>query len=172
MSLEERLRSHYESLSRVIEFTRMADAKAGPVLLVQLALAGTLVARFEGMLPEVVSGVWDLGCVALVAGMFCYALLFVATVGIAALVYSPTSPKAKHSLIYFEDIASSDVETFKRLSLATSTEEIERQLLDQIHRVSQIASAKMSRVRLAIGLSVPSVCLWVTLLLLGSSACP
>ena len=47
--MEERLRSDYESLSRVIGFTRAADAKAGPVLALQVALAGTIAARMEGL---------------------------------------------------------------------------------------------------------------------------
>ena len=45
--MEERLRSHYESLSRVIRFTRTADAKAAPVLALQVALLGALATRFE-----------------------------------------------------------------------------------------------------------------------------
>ena len=45
--LEERLRSHYESLSRAIRFTRTADAKAAPVLALQVALLGALATRFE-----------------------------------------------------------------------------------------------------------------------------
>ena len=44
---EDRLRSHYESLSRAIGFTRAADAKAGPILALQVALAGTLAARMD-----------------------------------------------------------------------------------------------------------------------------
>ena len=66
--MEERLRSHYESLSRAIAFTRMADAKAGPVLLVQIALAGTLAARFEQILPVIMGSAWDVHRVALLSG--------------------------------------------------------------------------------------------------------
>ena len=47
MSTKERLRSHYESLSRVIRFTRWADTKAAPVLALQVALVGTLAARSD-----------------------------------------------------------------------------------------------------------------------------
>ena len=95
--MEERLRSHYESLSRTIDFTRMADAKAGPVLVVQFALAGTLAARFERVLPIVMGDVWDLSCVVLVVTMFCYATLLVAIVTIAVRVYMPISPKTGKS---------------------------------------------------------------------------
>ena len=47
--MEDRLRSHYESLSRVIGFTRAADAKAAPVLALQVVLLGGLTTRFEDL---------------------------------------------------------------------------------------------------------------------------
>ena len=167
--MEERLRSHYESLSRAIEFTRMADAKAGPVLLVQVALAGTMAARLDLALL-VLSGVaWDVNRVVFLCGSILYAALLVAVVIIAVRVYMPSSPKTGKSLIYFEDVAALEFETFRSRSVATPIEEIERQLLDQIYRVSQIASDKMRRVRWAVYLSVPSVLLWVILLVLSSS---
>ena len=53
--MEERLRSHYESLSRVIRFTRTADAKAAPVLALQIALLGTLATRSEELYTTLVS---------------------------------------------------------------------------------------------------------------------
>ena len=54
--LEERLRSHYESLSRVIRFTRTADAKAAPVLALQVALLGALATRSEELSQMMASG--------------------------------------------------------------------------------------------------------------------
>ena len=82
----------------------------------------------------------------------------------------PSSPKTGKSLIYFEDVAALEFKTFRSRSVATPAEEMERQLLDQIYRVSQIASDKMRRVRRAVSLSVPSVLLWAILLVLSSSA--
>ena len=41
---------------------------------------------------------------------------------------------------------------------------IERQLIDQIYRVSSVASVKMRRVRWAIMLSLPSLVAWSVLL--------
>ena len=168
--MEERLRSHYESLSRAIAFTRMADAKAGPVLLVQVALAGTLAARFERILPVIMGSAWDVHRVALLSGSVFYAILLVAVVIIAVRVYMPSSPKTGKSLIYFEDVAALEFETFRSRSVATLAEEMERQLLDQIYRVSQIASDKMRRIKWAVSLSVPSALLWAVLLVLSGSA--
>ncbi len=166
--MEERLRSHYESLSRAIEFTRTADAKAGPVLLVQIALAGTMAARFERILPVLFGPAWDINRAALLLGAILYTALLIAVVTIAVRVYMPSSPKTGKSLIYFEDVAALEFEAFRTRSVATAAEDIEAQLLDQIYRVSQIASDKMRRVRWAVSLSVPSVLLWVILLVLSS----
>ena len=71
------------------------------------------------------------------------------------------------SLIYFEDISSMAYEEFEARAMAMSPRMVEQQLLDQIHRVSQIASTKMGRVRLAFQLSGVSGLLWVTLLIWG-----
>ena len=49
-----------------------------------------------------------------------------------------------------------------------SIEVIEGHLLDQIHRVSKIASLKMRRVRWAFLLSAPAGALWIVLLAWGT----
>ena len=49
-----------------------------------------------------------------------------------------------------------------------SVEQIESQILDQIHRVSKIASVKMCRVRWAFLLSAPASALWLLLLAWGT----
>ena len=76
-----------------------------------------------------------------------YSFLLVAVVAFAALVYVPINPITGESLIYFEDIASMDYLLFESRAKDMSPEGIESQLLDQIHRVSRIASVKMRRVR-------------------------
>ena len=86
----------------------------------------------------------------------------------AAWVYMPTHPRTGASLIYFEDIAAMSGETFAQRAKEMSPDAIEDQLLSQIHTVSQIASAKMRRVRCAFWLSVPSFILGLILLACGS----
>ena len=164
MNQEERLRSHYESLSRVIQFTRTADRKAAPVLALQIALAGTLAARLENLTSDFVSNVWDPERVLICIAMVIYGLLAIAIVATMARVYLPISPRTGKSLIFFEDIATMCFDAFVQRAESASTDEIEHQLLDQIHRVSQIASAKMRRIRWALWLSGPSVILWIALL--------
>ena len=167
--MEERLKSHYESLTRVIRFVRAADAKAAPVLALQIALVGTLAARFDRLETILVKEPCDVESIILIAVILLYSLLLVAVVAFAALVYIPINPRTGESFIYFEDIASSmDYELFESRAKGMSEDVIESQLLDQIHRVSKIASVKMRRVRWAFLLSAPASALWLVLLAWGT----
>ena len=144
--MEERLKSHYESLQRAIGFTRTADRKAAPVIALQVALAGVLAARMESLAPILVQCHWDAERIVLVCVASLYGISTIASVAIAVCVYIPVYPKADGSLIYFKDIAAMRYQQFEELSMQMTPEEIERQLLAQIHRVSKIASRKMRRV--------------------------
>ena len=166
--LEERLRSHYESLSRAIGFTRAADGKAPPALALQVALVGTVAARFERLAPMLGKEPWGVDSLALTGLLVLYAISSIGVVAFAASVYLPRTPRTGGSLIYFEDISTMSLESLKEQATSMDTETIERQLLDQIHAVSAIASAKMRRVRWAYYLSGLSVVLWVILLGWGS----
>ena len=162
--MEERLKSHYESLSRAIGFTRSADTKAAPVLALQVVLVGTLAARFERLTPILVKESWDVEAVVLASLIGLYVLFLVADIAFAARVYLPMNPKTGRSLIYFEDIGAMPFESFKEQARQMDPATIEGQLLEQIHTVSLVASAKMHRVRWAYFLSAPTVVLWVILL--------
>ena len=162
--MEERLKSHYESLSRAIGFTKLADAKAAPILIMLVALTGTLAARFDRIASTLSQGVWSVEEVALVSLMSLYALFLILVVAIAATVFLPRTPRSGGSLIYFEDISTMSFESFRDRAGKMTPETIECELLHQIHAVSGIASYKMRRVRWAYYLCVPSVALWVLLL--------
>ena len=168
MISEERFKSHYESLARAIRFVRSADAKAAPALALQMALVGTLAARFENLWTIIGRFPWDTESCLLVMLLILYISFVIAVVTLAARVYMPTNPKTGKSLIYFEDISSMEYEAFEAQAKKMSSEVIESQLLDQIHRVSRIASAKMRRVQWAFVLTVPSSILWLVLLVWGS----
>ena len=166
--MEERLNSHYESLSRCIAFTRTADAKAAPVLALQIAILGALAARFEKLIPALSAEPWRFEGVFLWLVLGAYLVFMGAALSVAARVYMPTHPRTGQSLIYFEDIAAMRSEEFVKRSKEMSPDTIEEQLLSQIHTVSQIASAKMRRVRCAFWLSGVSLVLGLILLAWGS----
>ena len=83
-------------------------------------------------------------------------------------MYIPVYPKADGSLIYFKDIAAMRYRQFEERSMRMTPEEIERQLLAQIYRVSGIASRKMCRVSWAFVLGAVSGALGIALLGWGS----
>ena len=162
--MEERLTSHYESLSRVIRFTRTADRKAAPVLALQVALLGALATRFDRLQSIIVGSSCNVERVALVVvlGFFVASLLIAG--GLAATVYMPRNPRTGESNIFFEDIAAMEYPEFESAARNMSSDVIERQLIDQIYRVSRVASIKMKRVRWAIWSSAPAVALGLILL--------
>ena len=162
--MEERFRSHYESLSRAIEFTRTADSKAAPALALQVALTGTVAARFERLAPILDTEPWGVESVVLVVLLALYAVSVIGVVALAASVYLPRTPRTGGALIYFEDIAAMSLASLKEQATLMDAQTIERQLLEQIHAVSRIASVKMRRVRWAYYVSVPSLVSWVILL--------
>ena len=162
--MEERLRSHYESLSRVIRFTRTADTKAAPVLALQVALLGALVTRFEGLYAIVTCGPWDAERGVVVGLAAIYSVLLTAVILLAALVYMPMHSRTNQSFIFFEDIAAMEFQEFQSKARNMGSNLIEHQLLDQVYRVSKVARIKMRRVRWAILLSLPAIVLWFVLL--------
>ena len=168
MIMEERLNSHYESLSRCIAFTRTADAKAAPVLALQIAVLGALAARFEKLIPALLADPWCFNNAILWVVLIAFVGFMFATVLTAARVYMPMHPHTGESLIYFEDIAAMQSEAFVKRAKEMSSDVIEEQLLSQVHVVSRIASAKMRRVRCAFLLSGPSLFLGLILLACGS----
>ena len=167
--MDERLRSHYESLSRVIGFTASADHKAAPVLALQVALVGTLAARFDKLTLILSRQSTDAEALVLLVLLALYGVFLVVSIVVAASVYIPRNTRTgNRSLIYFEDIGAMSCEDFVERAGQMETDVIEGQLLEQVHIVSRIASAKMHRVRWAYYLSGPSVALWVVLLAWGA----
>lgn len=167
--MEERLQSHYESLQRVIGFVRIADYKAGPIAALQIALAGALGTRLDRILPVGQQAHWGIEQIAIIVMLAAYAVFMVGAIAVAAWVYVPRNPRTgTECLIYFEDIAAMPHERFAERATQLAPEEIERQLLDQIYRVSGVVSVKMSRVRCAFILSALATILWLALLVLSS----
>ena len=134
------------------------------MLALQLALLGALAARFDRLQAIIVGTSCEAERVALiiVLGTFGASLLFAS--GLAAAVYMPRHPRTGKSNIFFEDIATMEYPEFESVARNMSSDAIERQLIDQIYRVSLVASIKMKRVRWAIWSSAPAVVLGLILL--------
>ncbi len=166
--MEERLRSHYESLARVVGFTRTADSKAAPVLAGHLALAGTLAARRDDWAISLANGPWDAAATVLLVLLLVYAVFALLALLFAGSVYLPRTPENGTSLIYFAAVASTPLHVFVEQAKHMEPRLIEEQLLEQIHTVSRIVGVKMHRVRWAYFLSAPAGVLWLVLLAWGN----
>ena len=170
--METRLQSHYESLARVIRFTRMADTKAGAVLALQFVLLGALVSQFDPMLVDKVRYVVaqvsrEFGDIVLTGVMALHFLATLVAVVTALGVHVPVTPKTGRSLIYFRDIAAMDCQQFLAAAMEMDAAEIERQLLEQIYRVSKIARHKMQLLLFAFVASILSIITEIILLAWG-----
>ena len=165
--MDERLHSHYQSLARAIDFTKAADAKAAPVVILHVALIGALAFRAGPLFNALTPFLWT-GCqVLLLTAALLYISFSLGAVWFAGWVFLPKTPQTGKSLIYFEDIMAMGWELFQSQSQKLAPASIEQQLLQQIFAVSEIASAKMRRVRCALILSGIAILFWVALLVWG-----
>ena len=162
--IDARVESHYKSLARAIDFTKVADAKAAPVVVLHVALIGALAFRSEPLLGILSQRPWDACGVMLLAALAIYISVSALAIFSAGRVFLPRTPREGKSLIYFEDIANMDYESFIKQSKELNKDVIEEQLLQQIFVVSGIASKKMQRVRCALILSGIALVLWVSLI--------
>ena len=176
--MENRLQSHYETLSRVIRLIQAAEATAGVVLFVQFVMAGVLAILLLDQLDPAITKdpVGTAGIAVTLVGMT-YILSALAAVGLVVWVYvpavsvvrvyPPATTKTDRSLIYFTDIAELGFQKFIVAARGMDAAEIEPQIQELIYRVSRIASGKMRRVRYAFLLSGVSIITGIILLVWG-----
>lgn len=165
--MEERLHSHYQSLERAIDFTKAADAKAAPVVILHVALIGALAFRAAPLFDALKPFSWSAVQIALVLVIPLYILVSIGAIIVAGMVFFPKTPRTGRSLIYFQDIAAMCEVCFQSKSKGLNADTIEEQLLQQIFAVSKIASQKMQWVKWALILSAVAITLWVALLIWG-----
>ena len=162
--MQNRLQSHYESLSRAIRFTRMSDTKAAAVLALQFVLLGALAAQSAELLAVITECCGGCKDVALAIVATLYGISTLTAIWLAVWVYIPSTPQTGKSLIYFEDVANMNYADFEKAALQLQSPDIERQLLKQIYQVSRIARDKMQRVRWAFWASLPALAAGIILL--------
>lgn len=163
--MDERLRVHYETLTRFIRLTRMADAKAAPVLGLHVVLVGTLATKSDVIYNAISDDPATSNVViALLIAIPLYVVGTLAALVCGALVYIPRSKKTGESLIYFEDIAGMTLGSFRARARVMTPHVVEAQLTDQVYAVAYIVKAKMRWVRRAYVVSAVTVLLWIGLL--------
>lgn len=164
MDVDDRIKFHIATLDRVIGFTRVADAKAAPLL----ALQASLVAILLGTMPQVrellTGGRHEWQTYAAWPFAALYGLMASASWLLAARVYIPRTPRDPGSLLYFEEIRRVPVIEMKSQLLGLDDVAWEDQLLRQIAAISTIASEKFSWVRWSFITGTASLVGWIVLM--------
>ena len=91
-----------------------------------------------GLQSIIVGSSCDVERVALVVVLVSFVASLLIAGGLAASVYMPRNPRTGKSNIFFEDIAAMAFPEFESAARNMSNDVIERQLIDQIYRVSRV----------------------------------
>ncbi len=160
-----RLQTCFNVLARVEEQLRFADSKAAFVATLHAFLIGPLAGNAVGI--RAVVSAWNPGAhllLGLAAGA--YVIMFLVTMGIVAAAVLPRTRREGHraSQVFFGQIAREYGHDPKRyIALLGSLSD--QQWLDEVGRyivdASNIATIKHRLVRLATKATVPTVALWV-----------
>ena len=111
---------------------------------------------------------WEQGELVVVALVVAWLITSFSCISMAVYVYVPRYPPATGNLLYFEDIRRMTRSEFVERSQALTDDQIESLLLDQVYRVSDIASIKFRYVRRAFILSGPAFLAWLSSMILIS----
>lgn len=165
-----RIDLHNRSLDRAVWMTQMADGKAAPILALHVSLAAVTVTQM-GSLGDVLTGGGP-GAVATAAAwpaFAVYAVCSLLAVVQAMLVYLPAGRRVQPlgkvpSVIYFDDIQSVGRGEFIGRAMGLSFDLTEVDVLEQVHAVSTLASAKFAGVRRAFFMSAIALAAWLLLI--------
>jgi hypothetical protein len=164
MTPDDRFGMHLAGLERVIGFTRVADAKAAPLLALQASLVGVALPSVHDMSRLMHTGwpSWEspLACsLAMLYGiMSCVSWL------LAASVYVPRTPRDIGSVLYFEEIRRISATDFQKSVLSLDERGWEEQILRQTHAISRVASLKFACVRWSFISGSVGLAAWVFLM--------
>lgn len=162
MSAPERVALHNSTLERILYLTQLADAKAAPVLALHAGLAGVTIATVDRFEPLMHERAW---LVALAIGLM---VLYTASAAGASfltlLIYYPAVRPTRKSLTFFADIRELSPAEFAARSRGTSFEDVEADLLSQVHISSEIIGEKFDQLKWAFTLSGLSLAAWVPLM--------
>jgi len=135
-------------LSRVSDWIKFADAKAGFIVVFYSAIFGFLWTQKENIIARVLSGS---GICGWTYDIIVFSIAILILVGFYFL-YTTVCPKLKNgntdrSLFYFGNVAKMKIEDYLKDVEKMTEEEACRQVAEQIHTNSVIANAKMDSVK-------------------------
>lgn len=133
-------------LSRVSEWLRFADSKAGFLSVFYTAILGFVVSRRE----EIISIIASRSCFYSLHPMLFLGLFIFLVIGIYHL-FATVFPRLKNvggrSLFYFGTVADMKAEDYLMDCERATAEDAQRQLTEQIHANSMITNIKMKNIQ-------------------------
>lgn len=135
-------------LSRVSDWIKFADAKAGFIVVFYSAIFGFLWTQKENIITRVLGGA---GICGWTYDVIVFSIIILILVGFYFL-YATVCPKLKNgntdrSLFYFGNVAKMKIEDYLKDVEKMTEEEACRQIAEQIHTNSVIANVKMDSVK-------------------------
>lgn len=138
MTIEQRIAAAESSLERQLEWNTRFDNRSAVVLGVETAMLGVL-ASFA---PDAAAWTWPM----IVAAIFAVGTIATSLILLALAQFPDTVAPAK-TLLFWGIIGCMNCEDFKEQSIARTDEEHLADLLEQIHRVSEILCSKFKRLK-------------------------
>jgi hypothetical protein len=137
-------------LTRVSGWIQFADSKAGFVAAFYSAVLGFLISKRE----EIFTHMFFHHCFHVTYASLIFALFILLGVGVYFL-FTTVSPRLKNtntesSLFYFGSVGSMKPEDYLKAIDSLSEEDAHKQIVEQIHTNSVIASAKMDSIKKSI----------------------
>lgn len=136
-------------LSRVSEWVRFADGKAGFLAVFYIAIFGFIASKKD----EVTSLMFSPSCFYSVLPLLYIGLFLTVLVGVYYL-FATVFPRLKNtcsgrSLFYFGSIAEMKADDYSQDCERATNEDAQKQITEQIHANSVIAAAKMKNLQLS-----------------------
>ncbi len=170
MHASDRVTVHLATLERAVFLTQLADAKAAPLIALHGAIAGATIAGLDRYLRLLDRDVHSPFAVLLAGTLLAVYTLSAITVAVLTLaVYYPVVRPSGRSLTFFADIRGMEASEFAASSRMQTFEQLEEDLLGQVHAVSHIVAEKFDQLRWGFLLSGLGLAVWIPLTIWAST---
>lgn len=152
MSLCEQIRIAEQALTRHLDWIKSVEAKLAVIVAIDIAMLGALTSR----IPATPQSWWLVGLFAVIGGgAVLVSLVF------CALALFPRVKSPNLSILFFGSISAYSSAEYASRFAQLSEQDYLKDLLQQVHRNSQIASAKYGFVKWATGLLLKAIIPWL-----------
>lgn len=156
--MSEKLSQAESNLERKLEWNSRFDTKVAFIMAFCIAMLATLADAAKNI------SAWSNIIYAVFATAF---ILLIVSIFFGILSQFPTTKSLNSSLVFFGTISKMKVDEFKKRFKQSSDEEYLDDILDQIHRNSEILTKKFRRLRISLIFISIAVVPWVCSLLMS-----